>query len=299
MMAHEKNLPLITSGLPTLDKSHSGKSYKWESKCGVIVPRKRDISTHQKQCPLCMNLIHSGPSAGKEMQMYCGAMIKTRKNQQQHFQTCVICQEKRREIRVQTCKDLVHTEQMREKYSETAKKTAKRADIREQRSAQLKQWRDANPDEFNAIRAKAHASPKLSKMETYLEPHLLEKGFMRSVQLSCGKTGILKQVDFVQEKHQIVIEIDGHWHFLPIRSQKNLAIVQARDALLNQEIIVRHWRLIRLSMECFKSNTGELISPSLSTLFNTIDDKTWQGILCFGNLYEQLSWDGIKVTILK
>jgi formate dehydrogenase maturation protein FdhE len=130
-MAHENDVPQTTSGLPMTGKSRCGKSYEWITKCGVHVPRKRDISTHQTQCPICMSQIRSGPSAGKDTVMYCGVIMKTRKNQQAHFQTCEVCQEKRRDIRVQTCKDLVHTEEMRQKYSESAKKTAVRSDVQE------------------------------------------------------------------------------------------------------------------------------------------------------------------------
>jgi very-short-patch-repair endonuclease len=298
-MAHEKNALLTTNGLPMKGKSRCGKSYLWEAKCGVIVPRKRDISTHQKQCPTCMSQIRTGPSSGKNIVMYCGEIVKTHKNQQAHFQICAACHVKRREIRVQTCKDLVHTDEMRQKYSEAAKKTSERSDIQEQRATQLKNWRVANPKKFDAIRAKAHASPKLSKMEMYLEPYLVEKGFTRSVRLSCGKLKTLKQVDFVHKKQKIVIEVDGPWHFLPIHSTEQLATVQARDHLLHQEIIRRNWRLIRLSMQGFKGNTGELITPDLTTLFSKIDDKTWTGVLCFGSLYTPRFWDGIKVTILK
>jgi very-short-patch-repair endonuclease len=299
MMTHEKNVPLITNGLPMKDKSRSGKSYKWETKCGEIVPRLRDISIHQKQCPTCMSQIRTGPSSSKDIVMYCGEIVKTHKNRKEHFQSCEACHIGRREIRVQTCKDLVHTDEMRQRYSETAKKTSARSDVQEQRSAQLKNWRVENPEKFDAIRAKAHSSPKLSKMEMYLEPYLVEKGFTRSVRLSCGDTKTLKQVDFVHKKQKIVIEVDGSWHFLPIHSEGQLATVQARDHLLNQEIMRRNWRLIRLSMQCFKGNTGVLITPTLETLFSKIDDKTWTGVLCFGNLYEPRFWDGIKVTILK
>lgn len=231
--------------------------------------------------------------------MYCGTIIKTRKKQQAHFQTCLICQEKRRDIRIQTCKDLVHTEQMREKYSQTAKKTSLRSDVQQERAKQLKRWREAHPEEFAAIRHKAHASPKRSKMESWLAPHLLEKGFVRNVRLRCGAERIVKQVDFVCREQKIVIEIDGPWHFLPIRSTQQLLIVQKRDRMLHQEMMTRNWRLIRLSMECFKGNTGELRTLSLNTLFEKIDDASWQGIWCFGSLYEPLSWDGIKVTISK
>lgn len=298
-MAQKSDALLTTNGLPITDKSLSGKSYRWECKCGVIVPRKRDIAPHQKQCSICMSQIRTGPSAGKDIVMYCGEIVRTRKNQQAHFQSCEVCHIKRREIRVQTCKDLVHTDQMRQKYSQTAKKTAKRSDIQQQRAAQLKQWRVANPEKLDAIRAKAHASPKRSKMENWLEPHLIEQGFLRNTRLSCGVEKVAKQIDFINKQQKIVIEIDGPWHFLPIRSNVSLQTVQQRDQMLNQEIMMRGWRLIRLSMECFRSANGELVKPSLITLYETINDRTWQGILCFGSLYEPLSWDGIKVTILK
>jgi very-short-patch-repair endonuclease len=246
-----------------------------------------------------MSLIHSGPSAGKEIVMYCGEIIKTRKNQTAHFQTCAACQEKRREIRVQTCKDLVHTEEMRQAYSQSAKKTAARSDMQQQRTERLKNWRVANPEKLDAIRAKAHASPKRSKMEMWLEPHLNEQGFIRNTRMSCGVDKIAKQVDFIHKPQKIVIEVDGPWHFLPIRSSVSLRTIQQRDRLLEQEIMTRGWRLIRLSMECFRSGNGELVKPSLNELLNVIHDKSWQGILCYGSLYEQVSWDGSKVMIWK
>ena len=229
--------------------------------------------------------------------MHCGAIIKTRKEASIHFQNCAVCQNIRKETRIRTCKELQHTPEMRRKYSETAKKTSARTDIQLERAQRLTVWRKQHPNEFKNIQAKAHASPKLSKMEAWLEPHLAELGFMRNTQFRCQT--VHKQIDFVHRQKKMVIEVDGPWHFLPIRSEQHLQTVQARDHLLNQEIMRRSWRLIRLSMECFKSNSGELISPGLSQLIATIDNGSWDGILCYGSQYEQCSWDGLKVMILK
>jgi len=82
-----------------------------------------------------------------------------------------------------------------------------------------------NPEHFQEIQAKAHGSPKRSKMEAWLEPLLAQAGFVR--------------------------------------------------------------------------NTRLLISPSLDPILALVADGSWTGIRCFGNLYEQLSWDGNKVTISK
>ncbi|MGZ8217469.1 hypothetical protein [Methylomagnum sp.] len=244
-----------------------------------------------------MSMIHTGPSSGKERTMYCGEVVRTHAKASEHFQNCPKCQALRREIRAITCKNLKHTDDMRRKYSETAKKTSKRSDIQQQRATNLKHWRDQNPEQFQKIQAKAHGSPKRSKMEAWLASHLLAEGFTRNSRLSCGE--VLKQVDFIHLEKEIVIEIDGPWHFLPVRSAKSLAEVQKRDRMLEREILTRSWRLIRLSMECFKSNSGELISPDLSQLLATVDAGNWTGIRCYGSLYESLSWDGSKVTILK
>lgn len=297
MTTPRKDVPSTINGSPKTVNSRSGKSYNWVAKCGAVQRIKRDIHAHQKQCPICMSMIKTGPSAGKERKMHCGEIVKTHKKAKEHYQQCDKCQQIRREIRVQTCKKLEHTPEMRKKYSETAKKTAARADIQQQRAQRLKKWRDTHPEQFEQIRAKAHASPKLSKLEMGLEPHLTKIGFIRNTQLRCQTKK--KQVDFVNRQKKMVIEIDGPWHFLPIRSEENLLQVQARDRMLNQEIMRRSWRLIRLSMQGFKGKSGELISPSLSELLRVIDDGSWEGIRCYGSLYEPLSWDGIKVTILK
>lgn len=229
--------------------------------------------------------------------MYCGIIVRTWAKSKEHFQNCPRCQELRREIRVNTCKNLKHTEAMRKKYSENAKKTASRPEIQEERASRLKQWREDHPELFDAIRAKAHASPKLSKMENWLALRLMPHGFIRNTRLDCGR--ILKQVDFINHTLKIAIEVDGPWHFLPVRSQKSLMTVQRRDRILDREILTRSWRLIRLSMERFKSNSGELISPSLDHLLAVAAAGDWTGIRCYGSLYESLSWDGIKVTILR
>lgn len=229
--------------------------------------------------------------------MRCGAVVKTRALATEHFRTCIACQEQRRATQVATCKGLTHTDEMRRRYSETAKKTAARGEIQQQRAQRLKNWRDANPEAFSEIRAKAHASPKRSKMESWLAPLLAEWGFVRNIRLRCG--GLLKQVDFVHWEQEILIEVDGPWHFLPVRSPESLTKVQQRDRMLDAEVIRRGWRMIRFSMENFRSHTGELKSPSLEQLRILVEDRTWSGIRCFGSLYEQISWDGIKVTISK
>lgn len=290
-------VPSTTNGSQKTGSSRSGKLYEWVAKCGAVQRIKRDIHAHQKQCPICMSMIHTGPSSGKERVMHCGMVIKTRKEASAHFQRCEACQTIRKEVQVRTCKELQHTPEMRRKYSETAKKTSARADIQQERAQRLKVWRDEHPTEFQNIQAKAHASPKLSKMEIWLEPHLTALGFVRNTQFRCQKGH--KQIDFVHRQKKMVIEVDGPWHFFPIRSEQHLQTVQARDRMLNQEIMRRSWRLIRLSMECFKSNSGELISPGLSQLIATIDNGDWDGIRCYGSLYEQRSWDGVKVMILK
>jgi very-short-patch-repair endonuclease len=229
--------------------------------------------------------------------MYCGEVVRTRKKISEHFKTCAVCQQARRDIRVETCKNLEHTPKMRAKYSETAQKTAIRPEIQQQRAKCLKRWRDAHPDEFQAIRDKAHASPKLSKMEMWLEPHLTPLGFVRNIRLRCQQER--KQVDFVNRQQKIAIEVDGPWHFLPINSEERLQQVQMRDRMLDREILHRSWRLIRLSMQCFKGNSGELIYPEPNQLIHVINDTCWEGIRCYGDLYAPLSWDGIKVMILK
>ncbi|MDM8554870.1 hypothetical protein QUF75_09085, partial [Desulfococcaceae bacterium HSG7] len=267
------------------------------SKCGEKQPTKQALHVHQKECAKCLSMIRSGPSSGKERTMYCGTVVRTKKKASEHYQNCQVCHAKRREIRVETCKKLEHTPAMRQKYSETAKKTSSRPDIQQQRAARLKAWREQNPEAFRKIQSKAHASIKLSKLENWLEPYLNQWGFTRNVQLRCGEKK--KQVDFVCKGKKIVIEVDGPWHFFPIRSQKNLENVQQRDRMLDEEILRRAWRMIRLSMQNFKGKSGELFSIKLEELFAMINDETWVGIRCLGSLYEQLSLDTDKVMILK
>ena len=292
-----KNQPSTTNGLPDTGSSRSGKSYNWKSKCGEPMPTKRAIHAHQKQCPRCMSMIRSGPSSGKLRTMYCGVTVRTRKNASEHYQNCSDCQKIRQDIRVQTCKELQHTPAMKQRYSETAKRTSARSDIQAQRAEQLKRWRDANPEAFMEITRKAQGSPKRSKMETLLEPWLTELGFTRNVQLRAE--GQRKQVDFVNRLTGTVIEVDGPWHFLPIRGSAYLGKVQQRDRMLDREILARSWRMIRISMQHFKSHTGEVDPTVWQQVQTLLQHQTESGIWCFGSLYESVSWDGVKVTILK
>ncbi len=97
MTEQSKDAHLIISGSQNTDKCRSGQSCKWVSKCGEPHSSKRAMHTHQKQCPKCQSMIHTGPTAAKERIMYCGVVVITRKKATEHYQACSICQQKSKE----------------------------------------------------------------------------------------------------------------------------------------------------------------------------------------------------------
>jgi very-short-patch-repair endonuclease len=189
---------------------------------------------------------------------------------------------------------------MRQKYSETAKKTSARPEIQKARAIPLKKWREKNPEKFQEIIIKAQSSPKKdSRMEVWLIAQVKHMGFVRNTRIDCS--GSKKQIDLIHRDSKTIIEVDGVWHFLPIHGTEVLEKTQKRDRMLDAEIIKRSWRLIRLSMENFNSHTGELGKAgfTLFQLLKVIQDLEWTGVRCYGSLYESLSWGSVKVTILK
>ena len=108
-------------------------------------------------------------------------------------------------------KDNLHPDR-KKKFSESARKTSARPEIQAARAANLKQWREENPEKFAKCTEAAWKSPKLSRMENWLRNQLDWK----SERVRCGVDR--KSVDFVNG--MIWIEVDGFYHFF--EHSKNL-----------------------------------------------------------------------------
>ena len=141
----------------------------------------------------------------------------------------------------------------RMKSSITAKKTSARKDIQIERANRLARWREQNPEKMKEITQKAQATPKRSKIEAEIGTLIYPLGFQRNVHIDCGDK-VSKQVDFMNSEKRMLVEVDGPWHFLPVKGEIYLARVKARDQLLEDWVTKNQWCLIRISMDCFYRN---------------------------------------------
>jgi len=176
--------------------------------------------------------------------------------------------------------------------SERAKKTSARPDIIEKRSAQLKRWRDNNPEEFKS-QCTDHMLTYKSKPEKILLNIITNKydGFKGNqfiiddmfLQTSKAKR---KQVDIANIKEKILIEFDGHFHFKNVEKFNNLEISKLRDSLLNEYASKNDYTLIRISHDQFiYKNKNEFKPECLEQLFKLIDEKI-PGVYKIGELYQ-------------
>lgn len=141
--------------------------------------------------------------------------------------------------------------------SENAKKTSSRPEILEQRSAQLKNWRDNNPEEFYEKCTKKMLKSFNSKPErklfeflkfidnfSFTRNHFIE---IQNIENKSHK----KQIDIGDKYKNIFIEFDGVYHFEPIFGEEKLQNVQILDKSLEDHVLKQNWILIRVADDQF------------------------------------------------
>ena len=146
----------------------------------------------------------------------------------------------------------------RDRASNTAKNTSQRADIIEQRSSNLKNWRNNNPDEFFEKCTKKMLSYK-SLGETLFKEILAENfnsnQFIKSKQYFTFNKNSRKQVDFLNQINKTIIEFDGEIHFKQT-GIIDLQKIQEKDLALNLFILEKKkYSLIRISFDCIQYKT--------------------------------------------
>lgn len=196
--------------------------------------------------------------------------------------------ERRSELRGKTNK----SDFMRQKSSETAKKTSSRRDIQLKRAEVLKKWREENPEKFRKIFLKM-TSYTTSKPERRLVEFLEEnftQCFKHNQQLlsdlfSMNKTN-RKQVDFVSENLKTIIEFDGILHFKNVEKWNQLKIVQERDAALEKYCLANKYKLIRISWDAWDRNKVCFLPGVEEEIISLVKEKP-VGIYKIGNLYNK------------
>ena len=272
----------------------------YEARCGARIDGQRELDAHQRDCPLCQAQKRRPRRASRvESVARCGQEYPTLKSAIEHQKQCAECLEIKKRNRTELMREIHRLPQCKPAFSVTARRTSARPEIQASRAANLKRWRDENPEKFREAVAKSTlASGKRSKNECGLRA-LID---WPQAQVRCGTER--KQVDFVSEK--VWIEVDGYYHFFSPkrrpaprkRPQRPLENVQTRDEMLNAEARRRGITLIRLAGSCFHTSTGRLRliwEPWLMAMLRSPTPGVW----CAGALYESCPWASGGCTILR
>jgi len=197
-----------------------------------------------------------------------------------------------RKRRAQVMSNVNRSDVMRKKASETAKRTSARKDVQENRAAQLKKWRDNNPEDFyNKCIAKMISSwQSKPEIELFTKISIRSDYCFKRNQRVKSKTFIsktkIKQIDFADRKKRVYVEFDGILHFVEQRINQ-LKLIQQKDRLLDEHIIKHQWMLIRVSYDQFsyrKSDYG-FNKDCLDKVFSILDNPT-PGVHYIGKAYE-------------
>jgi hypothetical protein len=145
--------------------------------------------------------------------------------------------------------------------SETAIRTSARPDIQEQRSKNLKKWRDENPEEFydkciQKMITSFQSKPekKLFEFVSSLDGFSFRRNRFIHSQFITNKSH-KKQMDMGDKEKRIYIEFDGVLHFQPKHGDEVLTRTKQRDIEIERHISNHNWTLIRISYDQFKYTT--------------------------------------------
>lgn len=196
------------------------------------------------------------------------------------------------------------TKLFKDKASETARITSARKDIQENRSRQLKNWRDNNPEDFRQLctnkMLSSHKFWKKTKPEVFLASWLDDKyhdmfeygKMLRSKEfLDCGKSD-RKQVDFRSKDRTIFIEIDGPFHFEKFNGKETsseqietaIKRTKKRDEILEGIFEVKNKILIRIGYGSWNNNSGKIDDEVLEKTAKIINEK-FAGVFKLGDIY--------------
>lgn len=189
------------------------------------------------------------------------------------------------------------TQKFRDKASETAKKTSLRKEILDKRSAQLKRWRDNNPDLFKISIKKMHTYKSKPEKELFeivkkLFPSLnfLNNQFLYNKEYFKMTKFNSKQLDIVSGSGLVAIEFDGKLHFKAwdIRITEDS---RKKDIEYSNYIIDNQKTLIRISYDKYSYKKGVGFSAKVIKKISDIIDNPTPGVHFVGN-----SWNGQDYT---
>ena len=141
------------------------------------------------------------------------------------------------------------TLESRERSSRTARITSSRPEILQNRSENLRRWRDENPEKFELIVTRL-LTTRISRPEKVLHDLLKDFDLRRQVTVqhdSSPTTTKKLRVDLGCLKRKILIEFDGPFHFKPIMGLDRLEYRRRRDKSLENYAVENEMTLIRIA----------------------------------------------------
>lgn len=267
--------------------------YKAKYNKKIICEKSSD--TYKKQNAINSDWINRAKERGEDLSEY-------KKKMGDAVREAILSDPKERQRRAEVMAKVNKTEEMRNKSSETAKKTSARPDIQQQRSAQLKRWRDNNSEEFYnkciyKMLKSSHSKPEIelfNVVKTFegcnftLSPMIISDTFI--------STSKRKQIDIGDSNKGIYLEFDGPRHFKNIDNQ--LKTIKKKDDLLDAYIVDNNLTLIRVSQDQFsytKRNYG-FSKECLQKLFFVLENNL-KGVFYIGELYGSKTSDISKFTL--
>lgn len=210
----------------------------------------------------------------------------------------ILSSEKERNIRRQNMIKYNKSYIGRKKASETAKKTSKRPEIVQQRSKQLRRWREENPEKFEQLILVRGTSK--SEQELFKQVKSIDESFEHGKLLynkMFTSPSKKRQIDVVCKDKKIAIEFDGPLHFKKHNYHKECEKRIARDKEVNCILQRENWIIIRVSFDQFsysKLNYG--FSQSLINEIKSIILSKKPGLYKFGKAYEEIVKEELNVV---
>jgi hypothetical protein len=299
--------------------SQKRKSTGWPARCGEVFGTEVLWKAHRKLCLKCKELraiarIESGKRA--DISKLKEARQKWLKSRPEHKSNMEGIARWRRENPSEYKKNQAKASRAMKKWrsehpEEVRTISARLIELasqwREQHPEEFRQnyeqlsqlgniWRMNNPERFAEITSQLVAASKKGQWQVHSN---LERGALKFL----GKDF---QFDFVTDwgksidihlNQEILIEVDGYWHFFNEKEPSKLENVQFRDWLTNEYALLSDKTLIRLSADCF-TNRGNVKDIWKNTI-KTLVSSQQRGVFCLGKLYEFVPWASDKYTILK
>jgi very-short-patch-repair endonuclease len=184
------------------------------------------------------------------------------------------------------------SEDGRKSSSNTAKVTSARPEILDQRTENLRAWREREPEKFQATVTK-FVGYKTTKPERtmlrFVQEAFPKYGFKGNQQLRSNERFLInksriRQIDVLSRTHKVIIEVDGWLHFNEVKGWSKLALIQAKDHELNVSVPEMGYLLVRVAYDQW-NNAGEL-SDACKWLIAQALRVPAPGVLKIGGLYE-------------